>query len=316
MELDKLDLNKLLTFLAISEAGGVSAAARRLALTRSAVSHSLGALEASLGVPLFHRVGKSLVPTREGRALRVAAAEARDRLGLALDELVGSAAEARGPVRVGLFLGFSRFRLARVVDAFLREHPRARVRVSFGPQAWLVEQLLAARLDLALSLRPTREQTSHVRSEKLFEQSLVLAVRKGRSQRSQAAAGFDAVAALPIVDYYPSDPLIDRWSRHHFGRRRVPRERIRAWVASTDLALELVLRGVGAAVLPEDVTAPFRRRGELALVRGPREPLRDPIWLNELRGARGGRASARFRELLVASLRRPDAAAQPQRGGS
>jgi DNA-binding transcriptional LysR family regulator len=192
------------------------------------------------------------------------------------------------------------------------------VRVSFGPQAWLVEQLLAARLDLALSLRPTREQTSHVRSEKLFEQSLALAVRKGRSQRSQhsqAAADFDAVAALPIVDYYPSDPLIDRWSRHHFGRRRVPRERIRAWVASTDLALELVLRGVGAAVLPEDVMEPFRRRGELAWIRGPREPLRDPIWLNELRGARGGRAPAAFRELLVASLRRPDEG-QTQRGGS
>lgn len=313
MELDKLDLNKLLTFLAISEAGGVSAAARRLALTRSAVSHSLGALEAALGVPLFHRVGKSLVPTREGRALRVAAAEARDRLGVALDELLGSAAEARGPVRIGLFLGFSRFRLARVVDAFLREHPRARVRVSFGPQAWLVEQLLAAKLDLALSLRPTREQTSHVRSEKLFEQSLVLAVRRAPKQ---ATADFDAVAGLPIVDYYPSDPLIDRWSRHHFGRRRVPRERIRAWVASTDLALELVLRGVGAAVLPEDVTAPFRSRGALGLIPGPREPLRDPIWLNELRGARGGRAVARFRELLLESLGGPEARAQPQRGGS
>jgi DNA-binding transcriptional LysR family regulator len=312
MELDKLDLNKLLTFLAVAEAGGVSAAARRLALTRSAVSHSLGVLEASLGVALFHRVGKSLVPTREGLALRAAAAEARDRLGAALDELLGAAAEARGPVCVGLFLGFSRFRLARVVDAFLREHPRARVRVSFGPQAWLVEQLLAARLDFTLSLRPTREQASHVRSERLFVQSLVLAVRKGRLP---ASAGFDGVAALPIVDYYQSDPLIDRWSRHHFGRRRVPRERIRAWVASTDLALELVLRGVGAAVLPEDVTAPFRRRGELAWIRGPREPLRDPIWLNELRGARGGRAPAAFRELLVASLRRPDEG-QTQRGGS
>ena len=311
MELDKLDANKLLTFLAIAEAGGVTAASRRLALTRSAVSHSLRALEASLGLSLFHRVGKSLILTREGRVLRGAVAGARERLGAGLDELLGAGAELRGTVRVGLFLGFSRFRLASVVDAFLRSHPRARARVAFGPQAWLVEQLRAAKLDLVLSLRPTREQTSQVRSEKLFVQSLVLAVREA----VRGPARFEAIARLPIVDYYQSDPLIDRWSRHHFGKRRVPRERIRAWVASTDLALELVLRGAGAAVLPEDVTAPFRRRGELALVRGPREPLRDAVWLNELAGGRAGGAPARFRELLLASLRAPGAGAQAQRGG-
>ena len=310
--LNKLDLNKLLGFLAVAEAGGVSAAARRLALTRSAVSHSLRALEASLGVSLFHRVGKSLILTREGRVLRGAVADARERLGVGLDELLGAGGEVRGPVRIGLFLGFSRFRLAHVVDAFLRSHPRARVRVAFGPQAWLVEQLLAAKLDLVLSLRPTREQTSHVRSEKLFVQSLVLAVRKASPA---TPARFDAIARLPIVDYYQSDPLIDRWSRHHFGRRRVPRERIRAWVASTDLALELVLKGAGAAVLPEDVTAPFRRRGELALIRGPREPLRDAVWLNELRGGRAGGAPARFRELLLETLRGSGSGTHDQRGG-
>jgi DNA-binding transcriptional LysR family regulator len=310
VDLDRLDANKLLTFLAIAEAGGVTAASRRLALTRSAVSHSLRALEASLGLPLFHRVGKRLIPTREGRVLRGAVAAARERLGAGLDEVLGAGAELRGTVRVGLFLGFSRFRLAAVVDAFLRSHPRARVRLAFGPQAWLVEQLRDAKLDLVLSLRPTGAQASPVRSEKLFVQSLVLAVR----EPPRGPVGFEAIARLPVVDYYQSDPLIDRWARHHFGRRRVPRERIRAWVASTDLALELVLRGAGAAVLPEDVAAPYRRRGELALVRGPREPLRDAVWLNELSGGRAGGAPARFRELLLASLRAP--AAEPRARGA
>ena len=84
----RLDLNKLVMFLAIAESGGVSAAARRLALTRSAVSHSLGALESGLGVALFHRVGKSLVLTPDGRRLRAAVGDARDGIGGALDELI------------------------------------------------------------------------------------------------------------------------------------------------------------------------------------------------------------------------------------
>jgi DNA-binding transcriptional LysR family regulator len=51
--------------------------------------------------------------------------------------------------------------------------------------------------------------------------------------------------------------------------------------------------------VPEDLAEPFRRRGELAVLRGPREPLRDLVWLNELRRARRNRAQTAFRELLL-----------------
>ena len=57
MELNNVDLNKIQTFLAIAELGSVTASAARLALTRSAVSHSLRVIEGQLGVALFHRVG-------------------------------------------------------------------------------------------------------------------------------------------------------------------------------------------------------------------------------------------------------------------
>jgi DNA-binding transcriptional LysR family regulator len=211
--LERLDLNKLVTFLLIAESGGVSAAARRLRLTRSAVSHSLGALESALGVGLFARVGKRLVLTPEGRRLRAAVAEARERLGGALDELLGGEEEIRGTVRLGVFLGFSRFRLSAVADEFLRAHAAGRLRVSYGPQAWLLAELLAGRLDLTLSLRPPGEPAPYLRSERLFAQTLVLAARQPRRRRQ---VDFAAVGAIDFVDYYHSDPLIDRWTRHHF----------------------------------------------------------------------------------------------------
>jgi DNA-binding transcriptional LysR family regulator len=188
-----------------------------------------------------------------------------------------------------------------VIDAFARAHPAARVRVAFGPQAWLMEQLLAGRLDLALSLRPTRAQGSSVRSQRLTVRPLVMAAR----EPVRPASDFARIARLDVVDYYPSDPLVDRWTRHHFGGRCVPRERIRVWAASTDLALELVARGVGAAVLPEDVVEAAHARGELAVVRGPRRPLVDHVWLNELHRPRASRACAVFRGLLLRELAAP-----------
>jgi DNA-binding transcriptional LysR family regulator len=112
MELNNVDLNKIQTFLAIAEFGSVTASAARLALTRSAVSHSLRMIEGQLGVALFHRVGRGLVLTNEGKLLKQAASDVRSRMSVALEEVLGLAREVRGPVRLGLFLGFSRFRLA------------------------------------------------------------------------------------------------------------------------------------------------------------------------------------------------------------
>ena len=162
MELNNVDLNKIQTFLAIAELGSVTASAARLALTRSAVSHSLRAIEGQLGVALFHRVGRGLVLTNEGKLLKQAASDVRSRMSVALEEVLGLAREVRGPVRLGLFLGFSRFRLAAAVDEFTHCHPKAEVRISFAPQAWLIAQLLEGKLDMTLSLRPTGQQASSI----------------------------------------------------------------------------------------------------------------------------------------------------------
>jgi len=298
MRLDNLDLNKLLTFLAIADAGSVTLASQRLALTRSAVSHSLRALEGELGVTLFHRIGKALVLTHEGRLLQRAVRDLHDRLSGTLEELLGLGREVRGPVRLGLFLGFSRFQLAGVLDAFTRRYAGASVRVAYGPQAWLIEQLLAGRLDMSLSLEPTGVQASRIRSQRIKAGPLVLVMKRG----GRVPRDFARIAELDIIDYYQSDPVIDRWTRHHFAGRRVARERIRVWAASSDLALELVLRGSGAAVIPEHIVKPFQANKQLSVIPGQAGPLLDHLWLNELSTPRGARAPRAFREILLEQL--------------
>jgi len=250
-------------------------------------------------VALFHRVGRGLVLTNEGTLLQHAARDVQARMTLALEEVLGLGREVRGPVRLGLFLGFSRFRLAAAVDAFTLQHPQAEVRISFAPQAWLIEQLLAGKLDMTLSLQPTDQQAGSIRSERLAVRPLVLALRPSSHG---APRSFEKLSALSFVDYYRSAPLIDRWTRHHFGGRVVPRERIRAWVASTDLALELALRGNLAAVIPEDVAEPFCRARQLTVVGSSAEPMRDHLWLNDLGAAGQSRAAREFRQLLREDL--------------
>lgn len=63
------DWNQARSFLVTAEEGSLSGAARALGLTQPTLGRQVAALEASLGVTLFERVGKSLALTDAGREL-------------------------------------------------------------------------------------------------------------------------------------------------------------------------------------------------------------------------------------------------------
>jgi DNA-binding transcriptional LysR family regulator len=63
------DWTQARAFLATVEAGSLSKAARAVGLTQPTLSRQVAALEASLGVVLFERVGRALVLTETGRDL-------------------------------------------------------------------------------------------------------------------------------------------------------------------------------------------------------------------------------------------------------
>src|SRR5262245_33565742 len=66
MQLDSRDLRLVRS---IVDGGGVTGAGRLLHLSQSAVSHQLAELERRIGVDLFDRVGRRMVPTPAGQRL-------------------------------------------------------------------------------------------------------------------------------------------------------------------------------------------------------------------------------------------------------
>jgi DNA-binding transcriptional LysR family regulator len=298
VNLNTIDLNKLRTFLAVAERGGVSPAAQTLALTRSAVSQSVAGLEGSLGVRLFDRVGRKLVLTAEGRTLARRFGRLHAELASALQLVVNEEREVRGLVRLGLYLGASRARVASFLAGFAAAHPKAQVKLLYGAHAELREALLSNRLDFALALVPSHSALARIRSSLLFRQELVLV---GRAPFARGRALAESLEGATYVDYYQSSPLIRRWLRHHFPRKRIAAD-VRVFAASTDMALELVLAGAGAAVLPRQLAEPLLRAGRLHAARTGRPELRDAVWLEEPAGAWRSETLRAFRAALVADL--------------
>ncbi|MGC1108370.1 MAG: LysR family transcriptional regulator, partial [Methylovirgula sp.] len=64
-----MDWDKLRIFHAAAEAGSFTRAGAALALSQSAVSRQVSALEQELAVPLFHRHARGLILTEQGELL-------------------------------------------------------------------------------------------------------------------------------------------------------------------------------------------------------------------------------------------------------
>jgi DNA-binding transcriptional LysR family regulator len=297
MELTNLDLNKLHTFFAVVAHGGVGKAARGLGRTSSAVSQGIAGLESALGCKLFDRVGKALVLTRGGQHLHAALDEYQAVLARTVSELADGAA-VRGLVRVGFFLGFPRVRLAKLATSFAEAFPRASLRIRYAAQDELEERLRSNRLDFVFSFRPRSGDNPSLVSTRLFAQELVLV-----GTRKFFPRGFDpkALADVPVVDYYQSDPLIGRWLAHHYGADHT-RPNVRFWAATTDLVLDLVAQGGGVGVLPRDVAGPPLRTGTLRVLGPRRNPLVDYIWLNQPRGGYRDATLEAFQRFVIAEL--------------
>lgn len=298
MRLNDLDLNKLHVFLAVAELGGITAAAHRLGRTRSAVSQSVSALEAALGVKLFDRVGKRMLATRSGRLLHERARDYQRGLQRVVDELSDERGEIRGLVRIGLFLGFPRVRFARFLARFRQRHPGVALRIVFAPQDDLDRRLLANRLDYTFAFQP-HAGDARLAATRLFEQKLVL-VSGGRFFRHGFAV--EELGDTPVVDYYQSDPLIERWLAHHVGATAPPPD-VKVWAATTDMVLELVLDGVGVGVVPDSLVAPYLARRRLRVLGTRKRELTDFIWLNEPRGAYRDATLTAFRDAAVEEFR-------------
>lgn len=113
--------NWLPAFVEIAEAGSIVAAARRMALTPAAVSRTLGLLEDALDRPLFDRVGKRLVLTSAGVALRDAVRTATRAVEAGLVD--GDPDHVAGPLRVASLGVLTDHVVVPALLALKRRHP-------------------------------------------------------------------------------------------------------------------------------------------------------------------------------------------------
>ncbi|MBB3937261.1 LysR family transcriptional regulator [Aureimonas phyllosphaerae] len=117
-----MNIEDILTFIEVAEAGGVSAAARRLGLSKSIVSRRLLRLEEELGAQLVARTTRGAALTEAGSIFR----EHASRIGAEIEaarDTIRPAGDLRGRLRVAMPLTFGPTHFAPVLADMARRYP-------------------------------------------------------------------------------------------------------------------------------------------------------------------------------------------------
>ena len=258
----QLNYHHLRYFLAVASQGGIKAASDALHVSPPTLSAQVRELEAFLGMPLFSREGKRMVPTDAGRVVR-RYAERVFALGDEMVEVVRRGMPV-GPQTVHLGIGDAvpKLFVSSILIRARHEAPDLRVVVREGLPGELYPALAAHQVDLVLANEPPPSSFKALlfsRRAGRFAVSFVAAPALAR--KFQPRRGLDGFPVLVPTRESPLRRELDRWWAD--GGIRPD---IRAEFDDVAAMCEMAADGAGAAPLPEPmISSTLRRYGLRAL---------------------------------------------------
>lgn len=140
-------LEDMALLVAVAEAGGLSAAGRRLSLSPAAMTARLKAMEERYQTRLFHRSTRAITLTRAGEDFYHAARRVLEEARHAESLLTQKEGVLSGNIRLSAPSDFGRQYLSPAIVDFSRRHPEVTFSVFLGER---VEDLVANRLDMSI----------------------------------------------------------------------------------------------------------------------------------------------------------------------
>ena len=296
-----IDLESLELLIALAESRSFSKAAERRAMSQSAVSQRLRALESALGHTLVvrgkGRPGAEL--TEAGERVLAAAREIAARRTALERELAELRGEPGGTLNVATVYSIGLHALTPALQRFLAACPQVNLHLEYLRTDRIYAALLEGTLDCGIVACPQKRAGIEVLA--LTDEPMVAVTAPGH-----ALAGADALApgelqSAPFVAFdadIPTRRLIDGW----LGGTSV---RVVQAFDNIETIKRVVEIGLGVAIVPEPTVRREVRDGAL-VVRELSPSLSRPTGILLRQGGARSRALERFLEVLLGETKRPD----------
>lgn len=265
---------------AVDETGSLTAAAKDLSVTQSALSHTIRKLEDKLGTAIWLREGRNLRLTPAGVYLLNIANRVLPLLGHAEAKLQQMAAGERGTLRIGMECHPCYQWLLKIVSPFLEAWPDVDVDVKQKFQFGGIGALLAYEIDLLVTPDPFHK--TGLCFEPVFDYEQVLVVAN-----KSVLAGRKYIEAQHLRDEvlltYPVAPdRLDIYTQFLNPAGVVPKRHKTS--ETTDIMLQMVASGRGVAALPRWLAEEYCTKLPLAVVRLGKQGIAKQIYLGTREG--------------------------------
>ncbi|WP_367066610.1 LysR family transcriptional regulator [Oryzisolibacter sp. LB2S] len=257
----------LAVVLEVERQGSLTAAADRLCVTQSALSHSMKKLEQQLGADIWQREGRSLRLTQAGRCLLELAQRVLPQLQQAEERLRQFAQGERGSLRIGMECHPCYQWLLKVVSPYLAAWPDVEVDVKQKFQFGGIGALLDYEIDVLVTPDPVFKPGLHF--EPVFDYEQVLVVAHGHALAGSAYARPRELAQEVLITYPVATERLDIYTQFLLPAGVAPRQH--KTIETTDIMLQMVASGRGVAALPRWLVQEYATRMDVVPVRlGPR----------------------------------------------
>ncbi|MFZ0294306.1 MAG: LysR substrate-binding domain-containing protein [Candidatus Sulfotelmatobacter sp.] len=248
------NLNDIYFFASVVQYGGFSAAARRIGIEKTRLSRRIAALERRLGVRLLQRTTRALSLTEAGQRFFERCVATVEGAQAAYDCVAELRREPAGLVRLSSPVLLTQRCLAHALPGYMTVHPKVSVFVEATDRT---VNVIEERFDIAIRATPIIEDVAGLVAKTLGNSQRVLVVspgfleRYGRPENPADLPKFNTVAS--------TDDIFDsgaRWNLTNHDNRTQHIE-LKPRLVTSDLRtrLQAAIRGIGIALLPEQVVA-------------------------------------------------------------
>jgi DNA-binding transcriptional LysR family regulator len=297
-----IELRHLTTFRAVASARSFTRAAVALGYAQSSVTAHIQALESTLGVSLFDRVGKQIALTAAGQRFLMYATQLLQ-LAEEARAVVADSDEPLGIITISAPESLCTYRLPVLLQVFRERCPQARVVFRPSRVAALSQRVRESEVDVAFVLEEPFQAADLV-AEPLVREPIALVARPEHQLANRPAVYPEDLAneALLLTEADCAYRLL--FERVLAAAGVAPRDTIE--FSSVEAIKQCVAAGMGLAVLPAMAIDRELAQGQLAALRWAGPPLEvttQMIWHTKKWQSPALRAFLQLaRELLYSSL--------------
>lgn len=248
-------LRQLEFAVAVAEEGSFTAAAERCHTVQSALSHQIAKLEEQLGARLFERGARQARVTAAGKVFLDNARATLDSAARLQDEVAQAAGTVRGRLHIGLISSLVTVPVPALLGRFRDTYPQVEVHMRTGMSDALLADLDEDRLDVALVGVGPHIPLPQQRVL-LHEEGLALIAASGHPLAARKRVALAALDDVPMVGLIAGSGV--RGITDAAFLEAGLRQRVQYEATHADLIRQLVVAGLGVAIVPQTMAAIMR----------------------------------------------------------